>query len=62
MTATADDLDLRPKNREGSTFRAQPYYQVFSDRMPFAENISVLDLLLCEGVQAIDSVLMRCQL
>ena len=62
VVATEEDLDLRPKTKEGSTFVAQPYFQVFSDRMPFAENLSVLDLLLCEGVDAIDSVLMRCQL
>ena len=62
VTATEEDIDLRPKNKEGSTFHAQPYFQVFSDRLPFAENLSVLDLLLCEGVEAIDSVLMRCQL
>ena len=62
VTAAEEDLDLRPKNKEGSTFHAQPYFQVFSDRLPFAENLSVLDLLLCEGVEAIDSVLMRCQL
>lgn len=62
VTATEGDVDLRPKIKEGSTFHAQPYFQVFSDRMPFAENLSVLDLLLCEGRQAIDSVLMRCQL
>ena len=62
VTAVEEDLDLRPKNKEGSTFHAQPYFQVFSDRLPFAENLSVLDLLLCEGVEAIDSVLMRCQL
>ncbi len=62
VVATEEDLDLRPKTKEVSTFVAQPYFQVFSDRMPFAENLSVLDLLLCEGVDAIDSVLMRCQL
>ena len=62
VVATEEDFDLRPKTKEGSTFVAQPYFQVFSDRMPFAENLSVLDLLLCEGVDAIDSVLMRCQL
>ena len=62
VTAAEEDIDLRPKNKEGSTFHAQPYFQVFSDRLPFAENLSVLDLLLCEGVEAIDSVLMRCQL
>ena len=62
VVATEADLDLRPKNIEGSTFSAQPYFQVFSDRMPFAENLSALDLLLCEGPEAIDSVLMRCRL
>ena len=62
VVASAEDIDLRPKTKEGSTFHAQPYFQVFSDRMPFAENLSVLDLLLCEGVEAIDSVLMRCRL
>ena len=62
VVASEADLDLRPKNSEGSVFSTQPYFQVFSDRMPFAENLSVLDLLLCEGPQAIDSVLMRCQL
>ena len=62
VTATEGDIDLRPKTKAGSTFHAQPHFQVFSDRMPFAENLSVLDLLLCEGRQAIDSVLMRCQL
>ena len=62
VVASEADLDLRPKNSEGSVFSTQPYFQVFSDRMPFAENLSALDLLLCEGPQAIDSVLMRCQL
>ena len=62
VVAKEEDLDLRPKNIEGSAFCAQPYFQVFSDRMPFAENLSALDLLLCEGPEAIDSVLMRCQL
>ena len=62
VVASEADLDLRPKNSEGSVFSTQPYFQVFSDRMPFAENLSVLDLLLCEGPQAIDSVLMRCRL
>ena len=56
------DLDLRPKNRNGSTFVAEPYFQVFSDRMPFQANLSILDLVMCEGPAAIDAVLMRCQL
>ena len=61
VTAGEGDIDLRPKQK-GSTFVAEPYFQVFSDRMPFAENLSVLDLLLCEGRSAIDAVLKRCQL
>ncbi len=62
VEAREDDVDLRPKHREGSTFVAEPYFQNFSERMPFQPNLSVLDLLLCEGPAAIDGVLMRCQL
>lgn len=62
VEATAEDLDLRPKKTESSTFVAEPYFQVFSDRMPFEPNLSVLDLLMCEGPQAVSAVLMRCQL
>lgn len=60
--AQEGDLDLRPKHREGSTFVAEPYFQVFSDRLPFEANLSILDLIMCEGPQAINAVLMRCQL
>ena len=63
IEASDNDLDLRPKQKkEDSTFVAEPYFQVFSDRMPFAENLSVLDLVMCEGRKAIDAVVMRCQL
>ena len=62
VAASEGDLDLRPKNRNGSTFVAEPYFQVFSDRMPFQANLSILDLVMCEGPAAIDAVLMRCQL
>ena len=62
VEAEQGDLDLRPKHNEGSTFIAEPYFQVFSDRMPFEANLSVLDLLMCEGPAAISAVLMRCQL
>ena len=61
VTAGEGDIDLRPKQK-GSTFVAEPYFQVFSERMPFAPNLSVLDLLLCAGPSAIDAVLKRCQL
>ena len=62
VVAREDDVDLRPKHNEGSTFVAEPYFQVFSDRMPFVANLSILDLLLCEGPQAVSAVLMRCGL
>ncbi|MBQ2429964.1 MAG: WbqC family protein [Alistipes sp.] len=61
VDAKEGDVDLRPKQK-GSTFVAEPYFQVFSDRMPFAPNLSILDLLLCEGRASIDAVLKRCQL
>lgn len=62
VIAQEGDLDLRPKHNEGSTFVAEPYFQVFSDRMPFEANLSILDLLMCEGPQAVSAVLMRCGL
>ncbi|MBQ4531673.1 MAG: WbqC family protein [Alistipes sp.] len=62
VAARDGDIDLRPKHNEGSTFVAEPYFQVFSDRMPFVANLSILDLLLCEGPQAVSAVLMRCGL
>ena len=62
VVAREGDLDLRPKHNEGSTFVAEPYFQVFSDRMPFEANLSILDLLMCEGPQAVNAALMRCGL
>ena len=62
VVAREGDIDLRSKHNEGSTFVAEPYFQVFSDRMPFVANLSILDLLLCEGPQAVSAVLMRCGL
>lgn len=62
VDAAQGDLDLRPKQKKDSTFVAEPYFQVFSDRMPFEGNLSVLDLLMCEGPAAVSAVLMRCRL
>lgn len=62
VEAAAEDFDMRPKQKKDSTFVAEPYFQVFSDRMPFQPNLSVLDLLLCEGRSAKDGVLMSCRL
>jgi len=53
IEATPEDIDLRPKRREGPAFTAEPYIQVFSDRMPFAANLSVADLLFAEGPDAV---------
>ena len=62
VEAGESDLDLRPKQKKDSTFVAEPYFQVFSDRMPFQPNLSVLDLLMCEGRSAISEILMCCRL
>lgn len=59
LTARPGDIDLRPKRSEDPAFCAEPYVQVFSDRMPFAANLSVADLLFAEGPAAV-SVLKRC--
>lgn len=49
-----DALSPKPKSRRpDSAFRLIPYYQVFSDRMPFVGNLSIIDLLFCEGPEAV---------
>ena len=49
-------LDLRdnfsPK-KESDNINVE-YYQVFSDRHPFAKNLSILDLILCEGSNSLN--------
>ena len=47
---------MRPRHNEGPAVAAEPYIQVFADRMPFVADLSVLDLILCEGPAAIDVV------
>ncbi len=53
----AEDVDLRPKRRDGSTFVPPTYIQVFYDREPFVGNLSILDLLFNEGTSSL-SILM----
>lgn len=36
----------------GQDFAPRPYYQVFSERHPFAPNLSIIDLIFCEGPAA----------
>jgi hypothetical protein len=52
--------DLRDKKRE-SQFCSPQYFQLFMDRTPFVENASMLDLLMCEGREAI-ALLDSCRL
>ena len=61
LTADEGDLDLRPKRKEGADFASPPYIQVFSDRLPFTPNLSIADLLFCEGPQS-PALLRRCRL
>ncbi|MEG2369891.1 MAG: WbqC family protein [Alistipes sp.] len=61
VVAGEGDVDLRPKTKKDSTFAAEPYFQVFADRMPFVPNLSALDLLFAEGPNSA-SVLRCCQL
>lgn len=45
-------LSLSPKERllkPDSRFECAEYYQIFSDKMPFIPNMSIIDLLFCEG-------------
>lgn len=53
VVATDADIDLRDKKR-GSTLCAEPYIQVFDDRFDFAPNLSIFDLIMCEGPAALD--------
>lgn len=53
-----EDADYRnyilPKNFQENTKNAVPHYsQVFEDRLGFQPNVSILDLLFCEGPNAI---------
>ena len=52
IAATQEDIDLRPKHRQ-SEFTTPHYFQLFSDRVPFAENLSVLDLMMSEGTSTL---------
>ena len=48
-------IDLRSlvNAKTGKVYGLQPYIQVFSSKMSFIENLSILDLLFMEGPQAI---------
>ena len=62
-SAQTEDLRLTPKAHPTPPapsfipdphFTPQEYYQTFSDRLPFAPNLSAIDLLFCEGPGAME--------
>ena len=53
IIASEGDVDLRGHNFLGPREDAEPYYQVFSERMPFEPNCSIIDLLFNEGKKRI---------
>ena len=53
VVAAEGDIDMR-KKRAATEFIAKPYIQVFSDRMPFEPNLSIFDLVMCEGRGALE--------
>lgn len=59
VDASEGDLDLRPKHKKSPAFHAEPYIQVFAERLPFEANLSFADLLFAEGPHSA-SVLTRC--
>jgi hypothetical protein len=61
LSLTAGDTDCRPKQKEHVPRHYAPYIQVFSDRYPFVADLSIVDLLFCEGPQSL-SILKACQL
>ena len=60
VEARPGDLDLRPRYAKDPAFAAESYFQVFSERMPFAPNLSFADLLFAEGPASV-SVLGHCR-
>ncbi len=55
-------LSPKPRlHRPDPSFDPVPYYQVFSERMPFVPNLSVIDLLFCEGPGAREILRRSCR-
>lgn len=56
-TDLRDAISPKPRlNRPDPAFKPVPYWQVFSDRMDFVPNLSIIDLLFCEGPHAMDVI------
>ncbi len=52
ILAQESDLDLRPKGAIEAQRSVEEYIQVFCDRIPHEPNLSIIDLLFCEGPNA----------
>ncbi len=52
IVARESDLDLRPKGAIETQRAVEPYIQVFFDRIPHEANLSIIDLIFCEGPNA----------
>ena len=53
IIAGEGDVDLRGHNFLGPREDAEPYYQVFSERLPFESNCSIIDIIFNEGKKRI---------
>ena len=52
-----DAISPKPRlSRPDPQFRPERYWQVFCDKLPFEPNLSVIDLLMCEGPHALSVV------
>ncbi len=60
IEASEADLDLRPKGRVEALPSVAEYMQVFFDRHPHTPNLSILDLLFCEGPNATALLMVSC--
>jgi hypothetical protein len=49
IVASAEDIDLRSHNFLGPREGEEPYWQVFSERVPFESNCSLIDYIFNEG-------------
>ena len=61
VSAYGDEVDdcrknIDPKVRQWSQFGAVEYYQVFAERHGFLPNLSIIDLLFNEGLNAVNIV------
>ncbi len=55
IDASTEHIDLRAKGALPTIwFESREYIQVFSDREPFAPDLSILDLLFCEGITSLE--------